>query len=194
MRRRLSPIKTRTANRSHTDQLPRHTRTRIAHKEAEKSLRKIRSEAKILLSKISEPDDESMEAAVRRSATFKDHKPAGLSVPSSATSLTGDTSPERPRLSAQEKGKGKANAATFESGVQRPSKSQRFVTETGRDHHADRASKSERPGLNSRQKGKAEETVQEKSGVPRSIHPSTQQHATTTRQHTAERGGEHQCD
>lgn len=195
MRRRLSPVKTRTLDQSHYDQVPRDTRARIAHKEAEKSLRKIRSEARILLSKISEPDDESMESAVRRSATFKDHKPSGLSVPSSATSLTGDASPERPRLSTQEKGKGKASAATFEQpGVQQPSKSHRSVTETGREHLADRASKSERPGLTSREKGKAKEAAQEKLGGPRPIHSSTQQHAATTRQHTAERGGEHQCD
>ncbi|KAK7712424.1 hypothetical protein SLS64_004808 [Diaporthe eres] len=195
VRRRLSPVKTRTANRSHYDQLPIDNRTRIAHRDAENSLRKIRSEARILLSKISEPEDESMEAAVRRSATFKEHQPAGLSVPSSATSLTGDTSPERPRLSAKEKGKAKASATTFEqSGVQHPSKSHRPVTETGREHHVDRASKSERPEMTSWGKGKSKEVVREQSDVPRSTRTSNQQHAGRSQQPTTERAGEHQCD
>lgn len=171
------------------------TRTRIAYRDAEKSLRKIRSEARILLSNISEPEDESTEAAVRRSATFKEHKPAGFSVPSSATSLTGDTSPERPRLSAKEKGKGKASATTFEQPeFQRPSKSHRPVTERGREHLVDRASKSERPGLASWDKGKAKEVVREQPNVPRSTRVSNQQHAASSQQPKAERAGEHQCD
>lgn len=195
VRRRLSPTKTRTAKQSYDDQLPMDTRTRIAHRDAEKSLRKIRSEARILLSKISEPEDESMEAAVRRSATFKDHQPAGLSVPSSATSLTGDISPERPRLSAKEKGKGKASATTFEqSRAQHPSKPPRPATETGREHHVDRASKSGRPGVTSWDKGRGKEAVREQSDVPRSTRTSNQQHASKSHQPTAERAGEHQCD
>lgn len=133
-----------------------------------------------------------MEAAVRRSATFKDHKPAGFSVPSSATSLTGDTLPERPRLSAKKKAKGKADATTFEKAdVQRPSKSHRRVTETGRERHVDHASKSERPGLTSRDKGKAKADIQEQSHVP---HTSSQHYVPNSRQPAAERGGEHQCD
>lgn len=192
MRRRLSPIKTRTSNRSHYDQLPMDTRAEIAHRDAEKSLRKIRSEARILLSKISEPEDESMEAAVRRSATFKDHKPAGFSVPSSAISLTGETSPERSRLSSKEKGKSKAGATTFEKAdVQRPSKSHRPVTGTGREHHVDRESKSEGPRLTSGKKGKAKADIQEQSHVP---HTSSQHYVPNSRQPAAERGGEHQCD
>lgn len=195
MRRRLSPIKTRASHQSHYDQLPMDTRTRIAHRDAEKSLRKIRSEARILLSNISEPEDESMEAAVRRSATFKEHKPAGLSVPSSATSLTGDTSPERSRLSVKVKGKGKAGATTFEQPeFHRSSRPHRPVTETGREHHVDRASKSERPGLTSRDKGKAKEVIQEQSDVPRSTRTSNQQHAARSQQPKAEIAGEHQCD
>ncbi|KAL2273013.1 hypothetical protein FJTKL_05631 [Diaporthe vaccinii] len=195
VRRRLSPVKTRTANQSHHDQVPMDTRTRIAHRDAEKSLGKIRSEARILLSKISEPDDESMEPALRRRATFKDHKPAGLYVPSSATSLTGDTSPERPRLSAKEKGKGKASATTFEqSGVQHPSRPHRPVTETGREHRIDRASKSERPEKASWGTGKPREVVLEQSDVPRSTRTSNQQHAAISQQPTAETAGEHQCD
>lgn len=195
MRRRLSPTKTRTANQSHYDQLPVDNRTRIAHRDAEKSLRKIRSEARILLSKISEPEDESMEAAVRRSATFKDHKPAGLSVPSSATSLTGDTSPERPRLSAKEKGKGKTSATTFkQSRGQHLSKPPRPVTETGREHRVDRASKSERPGLASWDKGRGKEAVREQSDIPRSTRTSNQQHVGRSQQPKAKRAGEHQCD
>lgn len=199
VRRRLSPVKTRTANQSHYDQVPMDTRTRIAHRDAEKSLRKIRSETRILLSKISEPEDESMEPALRRRATFKDREPAGLSVPSSATSLTGDTSPDRPRLSAKEKGKGKASATTFEqSGVQNPSRPRRPVTERDREHgqkhHVDRASKSERPGLASRDKAKAKEAIREQSDVPRSTRTSNQQHAGRSQQPTAETAGEHQCD
>lgn len=191
MRRRLSPIKTRTAHQSHCDQLPRDTRAEIAHRDAEKSLRKIRSEARILLSKISEPEDESMEAAVRRNATLKDHKPAAFSQPSSATSLTGETSPERLRLSAKQKGKGKASATTFEKAdVQRPSRSHRPVTETGRERHVDKISKSERPGLTTREKGKAKAINQDHSNVPR----TSQQYAPNSRQPAAEGGGEHQCD
>lgn len=192
MRRRLSPIKTRTSNRSHYDQLPMDTRAEIAHRDAEKSLRKIRSEARILLSKISEPEDESMEAAVRRSATFKDHKPAGLSVPSSATSLTGDASPDRARFSAKEKEKGKGSATAFEKADgQRPSKSHRPVTETGRERHVDQASKSERPGLTSGDKGKAKAVIQEQSNVPRT---SSQQYTPKSRKPAAARDGEHQCE
>lgn len=132
-----------------------------------------------------------MEAAVRRSASFKDHKPAGFSVPSSATSLTGETSPERPRLSAKEKGKGKTIATTFEKAdVQRPSKSHRPVTGMGREHHVDRVSKSERPGLTSGDKGKAKAVIQEQSHVPR----TSQHYAPGSRQPAAERGDEHQCD
>ncbi|KAG6364100.1 hypothetical protein INS49_005698 [Diaporthe citri] len=195
VRRRLSPVKTRTSHQAHHDQPPIDTRTRISPRDAERSLRKIRSEARILLSKISEPEDESMEAAVRRSATFKDHKPAGLCVPSSATSLTGDTSPERPRLSAKEKGKGRASATTFEqSGVQHPTRPHRPVAETGREHHVDRASKSERRRPTAWDKEKAKELVREQSDVPRSTRTSNQQHAARSQQPTAERAGEHQCD
>lgn len=191
MRRRLSPIKTRTAHQSHYDQLLRDTRAEIAHRDAEKSLRKIRSEARILLSKISEPEDESMEAAVRRSASFKDRQPAEFSVPSSATSLTGDTSPERLRLSAKQKGKGKTSATTFEKAdVQRPSKSHRPVAEKGRERHVDQTSKFERPGMTSRDKGKAKAMIKEQAHVP---HVS-QQYAPNSRQPAAERAGEHQCD
>lgn len=132
-----------------------------------------------------------MEAAVRRSATFKDHKPAGFSVPSSATSLTGDTSPERPRLSTKEKGKGKAGATTFEkTDVQRPSKYHRPATETGRERHVDQTSKSERPGLTSGDKGKAKAVIQEQSHVPH----TSQHYAPVSRQPAADRGGEHQCE
>lgn len=195
MRKRLSPSKTRTSHQSHYKQLPGDTRISNAHGDTEKSLRKIRSEARILLSKISKPDDESMETAGRRRATFKDQKPEGLSVPSSATSLTGETSPERPKLSAKEKGKGKASATAFEQPEsQRPSKSHRPVAETGPKYHIDRASKSERPGPASWGKGKAREVVQEHSDAPRSTRTSTKQHTTRSRQPTAERAGEHQCD
>lgn len=192
VRRRLSPIKARSSKQAHYDQLPTDTRTRVAHRDAEKSLRKIRSEARIFLSKISEPEDESMETAVRRS---KDHKPAGISVPSTATSLTGETYPERPRLSTKEKGKGKAGAnAPEQSDSQRPSTSTYYVTEKGREHQFDRTSKSERPRLTPGDKGKVKEAIREHSGVPQSIRASTQQHTARSRQPTAERGGEHQCD
>lgn len=195
MRNRLSPSKTRASHQSHYNQLPGDGRTRIAHRDAENSLRKIRSEARILLSKISEPEDESMENAGRRRATFEDQKPAELSVPSSVTSLTGETSPERPRLSAKEKGKGRASGTTAEqSESQRPSKSHPVVTETGPEYHIDRKSKSEKPGPASWGKGKPTEVVQEQSDAPRSTRTSTQQHTTRSRQPTAERAGEHQCD
>lgn len=190
MRRRLSPIKARSSKQAHYDQLPMDARTRVAHRDAEKSLRKIRSEARILLSKISEPEDESMETAVRRS---KDYKPAVISVPSTATSVTGETSPERPRLSAKEKGKGGAGVTAFEQpGSQRPSKY--HVTDKGREQQYDRTSKSERPRMTPGDKGKAKEVMQEQSGVPHTTRASTQQHTARSRQPTAERAGEHQCD
>lgn len=133
-----------------------------------------------------------METGLRRSATFKDRKPAGLSVPSSATSLTGDASPDRPRLSAKEKAKGKADATTFEKAdVQCQSKSHRPVTERGRERHVDHASKSERLGLTSEDKGKAKAIIQDQSHVP---HTSSQQYTPKSRKPAAEGGGEHQCD
>lgn len=133
-----------------------------------------------------------MEAAVRRRATFKDHKPAGFSVPNSATSFTGETSPERLSLSAKEKGKGKTSVTAFEKAdVQRPSKSHRPVTETGRERHVDQTSKSERPELTSGDKGKAKAVIQEQSHVPRT---SSQFYAPNSRQPAAARDGEHQCD
>lgn len=195
MRRRLSPTKTKTANQSHYRQLSGDDRTRIAHRDAEKSLRKIRSEARILLSKISEPEDESRESAVRRSRTFQDQKPAGLSVPSSATSLTGETSPELPRLSAKEKGKARAdgiNTRPLES--HRRGKSHYAVTDKGREHQFDRTSKTERPTLTSRDKGKAKEVIQEQSDARRSARTPNERHPTTSRQPTAETSSEHHCD
>lgn len=195
MRRRLSPTKTRAANRSHYRELSEDDRARIAHKDAEKSLRKIRSEARILLSKISEPEDESRESVVRRSRTFKDQKPTGLSVPSSATSLTGETSPEGLRLSTKEKGKARADATAFgPSESHRPGKSHHAHTDKGREHQVDRTSKTERPTLTSRDKGKAKGGIQEQSDIRRSTRAPNDQHPTASGQATAETGAEHHCD
>lgn len=195
MRRRLSPTKTRAANRSHYRQLSGDDRARIAHEDAEKSLRKIRSEARILLSKISEPEDESRESVVRRSRTFKDQKPAGLSVPSSATSLTGENSPEGLRLSAKEKGKTRADASTVRpSESQRPGRSHHAHTDKGREHQVDRTSKTERPTLTSKDKGKTKEVIKEQSDIRRSTRAPNDQHPTASGQATAETGAEHHCD
>lgn len=195
MRRRLSPTKTRAASQSRYKELPGDKRTRVAHKDAEKSLRKIRSEARILLSKISEPEDESRESAVRHRTTFKDQKPVGLSMPSPGTSLTGETSPERPRLSAKEKGKARAHATTLgPSESHRPGKSHHAVTDKGREHQVDRTSKTERPTLTSRDKGKAKEGIQEQSDVRKSARAPNDQQATTSRQPTTKMSGEHHCD
>ncbi|KAL1854342.1 hypothetical protein Daus18300_011528 [Diaporthe australafricana] len=164
--------------------------------DAEKSLRKIRSEAQILLSRISEPEDESMETDVRHSGTAKEPRPAGLSVPSSATSLTGETSPERTRLSAKEKGKGKASANAFEqSEAQRPSKSHHSVTRTRRDHRQhEQTSPSGRPKAAALDKGKDKEVAEKESEMAHPTRASTQQHSAKSRRPTAEKGGEHQCD
>lgn len=195
MRRRLSPTKARAASQSRYNELSGDDRARIAHKDAEKSLRKIRSEARILLSKISEPEDESRESVVRRSRTFKDQKPTGLSVPSSATSLTGETSPERHRLSAKEKGKARAHATTVRpSDSQRPGKSHHTHTDKGREHQVDRTSKTERPTLTSRDKGKTKEVIKEQSDARRSNRAPNDQHTTTSHQPGAETVGEHHCD
>lgn len=129
---------------------------------------------------------------MRRSATLKERKPAGLFVPSSATSLTEDTTPERPRLSAKEKGKGKATATTFdESEAQHPTKHHHSLTEKSRDHHHDQTSKLERSKITSGEKGKAKAGIQEQSHVPRT---SNQQHSPDSRQPAAEKGVDHQCD
>lgn len=196
VRRRLNPSKATPSGQARYSQLPRDTGSRIAHRDAEQSLRKIRSEAKILLSKISEPEDESMETEVRHSGTAKDHGPAGLSVPSSATSLTGETSPERHRLSAQEKGKGKASANAFDqSEPQRPGKPHHSVTRTGHDRRQhDQTSLSARPKPAGRDKGKAKEDAQKQLDMPHVPCTSTQKQSAKSRQPTAERGGEHQCD
>ncbi|KAI3395293.1 hypothetical protein diail_1491 [Diaporthe ilicicola] len=193
VRRRLHHNKAPPSTHARFDQLPKDTSTRIAHRDAEKSLRKIRSEAKILLSKISEPEDESMETEVRHSGTAKDHEPAGLSVPSSATSLTGETSPERPQLSAKEKGKGKASVNTF--GQTEPPRPGKPVTGMSHDHRRhDQISKSDRIKPASWDKDKAREVAKKQSEMPHSIRTSAQQHSAKSRQPAAERGGEHQCD
>ena len=194
VRRRLSPAKPRTSHQSHYSQLPRDMRAGIAHRDAENSLRKIRSEARLLLSKISEPEDESRENAARRSTSFKDQRPAGLSVPSSVTSLTRDTSPERPRLSAKEKGKGRVNATTVRpSESQRQSKPYHPVTDKDWERRRGRTSKTEGTPLTSRDKGKAKEVIREQSDVRRSTRASNEQQPAMSRQPTAETGGEHQC-
>jgi hypothetical protein len=169
-------------------------RAGIVHRDAENSLRKIRSEARLLLSKISEPEDESGENAVRRSTSFKDQRPAGLSVPSSVTSLTRDTSPERPRLSAKEKGNGRVNATTVRpSESQRQSKPRHPVTDKDWERRRGRTSKAEGTTLTSRDKGKTKEVIREQSDVRRSTRASNEQQPAMSRQPTAEMGGEHQC-
>ncbi|KAG8165635.1 hypothetical protein KVR01_004187 [Diaporthe batatas] len=146
-------------------------RTRLSQDDAERSLRKIRSEARLLLSKISGPEDESREhAPLRRRTTFQDLRPAaGLAVPSSATSLAGETSPEGPRLSAREKGKGRAGP----SEPRRQSKSHYPAAEEDSEHReGDRMSTAGGPILGSL------------------AHP-----AAPRRRTSAEAGGgEHQCD
>lgn len=195
MRRRLSPSKPRSSHQSRYDQLSRDDRTRLSHDDAEKSLRKIRSEARILLSKISEPEDESRDRALRHSKTYQDLRPAGLAVPSSATSMTCKTSPEGHRLSAREKGKGRADVGiTGHSEPQRPSKSHHHTaTENDWERHRDRTSKPEGSRLTSGSNGRAKDAVHEQSDVRQSSH-AHEQHPATSHQTTAETGGEHQCD
>lgn len=195
VRRRLSPHKAKDPSRSHYSRLPKESRARIAHRDAEKSLRKIRSEARILLSTISEPEEESMETTTRRGRTFRDYKPAGISVPSSVTSLTRESSLERPRLSAKDKGKHRADATTLDqSESQRPSKPHHTVTEKGYSHQHEQRSKSKTHQSASREKDKTKETTQKQSEVPHSARAPTQQHSSKSHQPPAERGGEHQCD
>jgi hypothetical protein len=150
----------------------------------------------MLLSNISEPEDESMENAVRRRKSFRDHRPAVISVPSSVASVTRETSLERPMLSAREKGKGRADAATpARSEPQRPSKSSHRATEREGQRQRDWTAKDEEPTLISKDKGKAKEVVQEQSDAPRSTRVfNQQQQPSTSRQPAAGQPDEHQCD
>lgn len=117
-------------------------------------------------------------------------------MPSSATSLTGETSPESHRLSAKEKGKGRVDStATGQSGPQSLSKSHRHsVAGKGHERHRDRTSRPDGPALASGSNSRAKDAVHEQSDVRRSSRAHDEQYPTTSRQPTFETGGEHQCD
>lgn len=180
-----------TSRQSYPSQLPKETKASIAHREAEKGLRKIRSEAQILSSTVSKPK----ETTLHHGAASRHLKRTGLTVPTSVTSLAGESSLGRPKLSAKDKGKGREIVhAVDKSESQRHRSRHRHVTEGGSGHRLDWTPEYEEPRMTSRDKGKAKGAIHEVSDVPHSSRTPTQQHAVRFRRPASGSGCGRQCD